>query len=316
MKQGAFYKPQFQRDYVWNQKQASRFIESLLMGLPVPGIFVYRLENGKHLIIDGLQRLTTLQWFYEGLFKGKEFTLTDVREPWNQKTHNTLPEADRLRLDDAIVHTTVFKQDFPDKNHRSVYEVFERINTGGMKLSAQEIRVCVNFVEAEKPSLMRLISQLNDIHDWRAIYGAKSLRLKDQELILRFLALKFNEANYQRPLRGFLDDFAEANRNLDDSTQAKFKEAFSKAISTMHDAVGTKAFRPQNAINAAVFDSVLVAVSDLLNSGPQDPAIVKDRYEKLLRMPEFQDSYSRSTADEDRLKNRLALARSAFGANP
>jgi hypothetical protein len=171
------------------------------------------------LIIDGLQRLTTLQWFYEGLFKGKEFTLADVREPWNQKTYKTLPEADRLRLDDAIVHTTVFKQDFPDKNHRSVYEVFERINTGGMKLSAQEIRVCVNFVEAEKPSLMRLISRLNDHPDWRAIYGAKSLRLKDQELILRFLALKFDEANYQRPLRGFLDDFAEANRNLDDTTR-------------------------------------------------------------------------------------------------
>ncbi len=177
MKSKAFYKPEFQREFVWNQRQASRFIESLLMGLPVPGIFIYRLDNGKHLIIDGLQRLTTLEMFYKGVFKNRTFALIDVREPWENKTYENLDEPERLRLDDSIIHTTVFKQDFPERDYQSVYEVFERINTGGMKLSSQEIRVCVNYVENSDNSLMTILKLLNEDESWRYIYGPRSLRV-------------------------------------------------------------------------------------------------------------------------------------------
>jgi len=214
MNTGAFYKPAFQREYVWSLKQASRFVESLLMGLPVPGIFVYRTEGGKHLIVDGLQRLITLQRFYSGLFGSHEFALQDVREPWTNKAYISLSEEDRLRLDDSIIHTTVFKQDYPDEDNQSIYEVFERINTGGLKLSPQEIRVCVSYVEDESSSLVSLLRKLNDNISWRKIYGPKSIRLKDQELILRFLAFKHNFASYKRPLRGFLDTFMARNKQL------------------------------------------------------------------------------------------------------
>lgn len=310
----AFYKPEFQREFVWNQRQASRFIESLLMGLPVPGIFIYRLDNGKHLIIDGLQRLTTLEMFYKGLFKNRSFNLMDVRDPWKNKTYNTLDEAEKLRLDDSIIHTTVFKQDFPDKDYQSVYEVFERINTGGMKLSSQEIRVCVNYVENSENSLMTLLSKLNEDKNWRFIYGPRSLRLKDNELILRFLAFLLERSSYKRPFRGFLDGFAARHRVVTLEERSRFTTVFASTIASVKNALGRSAFRPENAMNAAVFDAVMVTLAERFEAGNQlDSDAIKRKYAELMKDEEFNDVFRRSTADEDRLQKRFHLAKKILG---
>ena len=108
---GAFYVPEFQRSYVWTRPQASRFIESLLLGLPVPGVFLAKEEEtNKHLVIDGQQRLKSLQFFYRGYFRDNKFSLQKVDERWNGKSIDDLHEMDRLRLDDSIIHCTIFKQ--------------------------------------------------------------------------------------------------------------------------------------------------------------------------------------------------------------
>jgi hypothetical protein len=141
MKKGAFTIPDFQRKFVWTIRHASKFIESLLMGLPVPGIFLYKeAGTNKHLVIDGQQRLKTLQAFYDKKFRGQEFRLIGVRECWEGKTYADLEPSDALKLDDSIVHATIFKQDEPKDVLESIYFVFERINTGGIRLSPQEIR--------------------------------------------------------------------------------------------------------------------------------------------------------------------------------
>src|SRR5690606_22344893 len=81
LKSESFFVPKFQRRFVWSLKHASRFIESLLMGLPVPGIFLYReAQTNRHLVVDGQQRLRTLQYFYDGNFGEKKFRLRNVRE--------------------------------------------------------------------------------------------------------------------------------------------------------------------------------------------------------------------------------------------
>jgi len=101
--------PEFQRKYVWTLKQASRFIESLLLGLPVPGVFFAKeSDSGKLLIIDGQQRLRSLQYFYSGLFKGKEFRLTDVQPRYEGKTYKTLDGEDQLRLNDSVSELSHF----------------------------------------------------------------------------------------------------------------------------------------------------------------------------------------------------------------
>src|SRR5436305_3125266 len=110
--------PSFQRDYVWRQPEASKFIESLLLGLPVPMLF-FATETGsnKQIVIDGQQRLKTLQFFYNGIFNPRPgdknqrtFSLTKVQEPFEGLTYATLQEHDRLRLDTSIIHATTVKQ--------------------------------------------------------------------------------------------------------------------------------------------------------------------------------------------------------------
>src|SRR3984893_1761020 len=91
LKSEAFYVPKFQRRFVWSQRHASRFIESLLWGLPVPGIFLYKeAQTNRHLVVDGQQRLRTLQYFYSGLFLERKFKLIGVRSEWEGKSYSDL----------------------------------------------------------------------------------------------------------------------------------------------------------------------------------------------------------------------------------
>jgi uncharacterized protein with ParB-like and HNH nuclease domain len=117
IQRGDIYVPSFQREYVWSIKQASRFIESLLLGLPVPGIFLSRERSSQRLLVlDGQQRLFSLLYFYEGVFKStlKEFALTGLSSQFNGLTYRTLSSEDQRRLGDAIIHATVIRQDEPD----------------------------------------------------------------------------------------------------------------------------------------------------------------------------------------------------------
>jgi Protein of unknown function DUF262 len=312
MRTSAFYVPDFQRAFVWNQRQASRFIESLLMGLPVPGIFMFKdPSSSKHLIVDGQQRLKTLQLFYDGTFRERKFRLLDVADGWDGCTYEELHEDDRQRLDDSIIHTTIFKQDQPRDDKSSVYEVFERINTGGVKLSAQEIRSCVNHGR-----LIALLRELNSNTTWRGIYGKPSDRLKDQELLLRFFAFSVEGPQYKRPMRRFLNKFLDENDNLPTTKEKAIRETFEATIAVISESLGHAAFRPEKQLNTAVFDSVMIGLSRRLANKKQKPtgAAIKKAYEKLLANDEFRAAYSRATADEEQVKSRLKLATDAFSA--
>jgi hypothetical protein len=303
---GAFYIPPFQRSYIWTQNQASRFIESLLLGLPVPGIFLYK-EPGtnKHLVIDGQQRLRTLQFFFEGTFFEKRFRLTNISKRWEGKTYKELDEADHLKIDDAIIHATIFQQDEPKSGDSSIYFVFERINTGGIRLSSQEIRVCLNY-----GPFAQLLRELNEYDKWREIYGPVSKRLKDQELILRFFAFFFDDVKYERPMNIFLNDFMKFHRELRNRKEREFRDIFTRTIDIINSSIGNEAFRPSGTLNAAVFDSVMVAVARRLQaSALQRPEELGEQYKSLLRDHEYEEAYKRSTADEERVKRRLDLAK-------
>ena len=169
--------PDFQRGYVWSVTQASRFIESLLLGLPVPGIFLSRdMDSADLLVIDGQQRLKSLLYFYDGYINERVFRLKDVQDRFEGKTYKELDADDRQRLDDSIIHATIVKQDEPSEDNSSIYLVFERLNTGGLQLQPQEIRSAIY-----SGSFAALLKELNDLPAWRNVYGNRSVRLKDQE---------------------------------------------------------------------------------------------------------------------------------------
>ncbi|KAJ30998.1 DUF262 domain-containing protein, partial [Sulfitobacter pontiacus] len=123
LKNGTYHVPQFQRQYVWSQTDASKFIESLLLGLPVPGIFLYKESDTRNLVIDGQQRLKSLLKYSSGLFRDKKFKLTGLKTKWDGLSYTELDDDDRNRLEQAVVHATVFKQDTPTESMDSVYDL-------------------------------------------------------------------------------------------------------------------------------------------------------------------------------------------------
>lgn len=311
LRSGAFYIPPFQRAYVWERRQASRFIESLLLGLPVPGVFVAReSESSKHLIIDGQQRLKTLQFFFDNKFGGvdRKFRLTNVASKWNGLTIGNLGPDDKLRLEDSVLRVTIFKQDHPDDN-RSIYSVFERLNTGSSKLYPQEIRTCVNHGR-----FIDLLNELNANENWRSIFGPMSKRQKDQELILRFLAFYFEGDDYKGPMRTFLDQFIAKNRDLREPLGSEFRQIFTDTIQVAYEAIGDRAFRPiSKLLNAAVFDSVMVGIAKRIQLKPiSDLEQLKNAYETLLTDEQFVSGFTDRTSNVENVRTRFARACSAF----
>ena len=302
----------FQREFVWRKPQADRFIESLLLGLPVPGIFLVKEPNGKHLVLDGQQRLRTLESFYNGVFQGKEFSLENVQEQWKQKTYRTIHPDDRRRLDDSIIHATIVRQDEPTEDQSSIYLIFERLNSGGTFLQPQEIRVALYH-----GAFAALLSKLNDNNHWRALYGKKSPRLKDLELILRFFALLFYAASYRRPMKDFLNRYMAANRTLQKQSEEQLRSIFETTVSMIHRTVGVGAFRPKAAVNAAVLDSIMVGVASRQMSGPiTSEEKFNTAYKQLFANSQYQELTTRSTADEENVRKRVQLAKDAFAKVP
>ncbi|NJL90732.1 MAG: DUF262 domain-containing protein [Coleofasciculaceae cyanobacterium SM2_1_6] len=319
MQQGKIYIPNFQRNYVWNIKQASHFIESLLLGLPVPGIFLAEENDSQNLlVIDGSQRLRTLQYYYTGIFEdGKEFKLTDVQQRFMNITYNGLSYGDRRQLDESLLHATIVKQDEFNDNHSGIYLTFERLNTGGVSLTPQEVRSGIYHGYFKD-----VLAELNRNESWRAIYNNSSIpdkRLKDEELILRFMALFDLHQDYKKPMRNFLNNYMEANKK-ENTKLVINKDLFVKTIELIYRSIGNKAFRIRKKLNAAVFDSVMVGLATkIINSSDVDiqEETLKEIYDRLVHNEEFLTFVNTPrTTDDYAVKSRIDLAIKAFAEIP
>lgn len=304
----AFEVEAFQRKFIWTKVQCDRFVESLLLGLPVPGIFLVQQSDRRLLVLDGQQRLLTMKSFYDGVLSKKEFALDHVQEQFRGKTYQSLDDDERRTLDDAIIHATVIKKTAEDQDLSSIYTLFERLNSGGTRLSPHEVRVAL-----APGKLMQLVRRLNETPAWRAAFGSPSKILKDHELILRFIALMFSSGEYASPMKDFLTNYAKRNQNLEYEDAQTIEEAFVGSIVTIASAIGEKPFRISKALNAAIFDSVMVGVAKRLAAGsPPEPQKVAHAYHALLKNSDYQYAVGKATARDDQVKKRLRLATDAF----
>ena len=179
-------KPELQRKYVWSRAEASRFIDSILLGLPVPSVFFAKEPNETMLIIDGFQRIMTVYDYVKGVFSGdgKVFKLSNsenINVRWRGKAFAELDIEEKRRIRGTTIHAIIFEQKYP-RNDTGMFQIFERINTGGRTLKPQEIRNCVYQGKCNK-----LLFDLNKIEEWRELLGSKEedARMADLELILR-----------------------------------------------------------------------------------------------------------------------------------
>lgn len=302
LRRGDIAVPKFQREFVWPLPQASRFIESLLLGLPVPAIFLSReSDTQKLMVIDGQQRLKSLLFFYEGVLHGKEFRLHGVTREFEGLTYKTLEEEDRRRLDDSILHAIIIKQEDPGNDDSSVYMVFERLNTTSTALSPQEIRACVYH-----GSFNDYLAKANGNPDWREIFGKPSARQKDRELLLRFFALFHKLDSYKRPMKLFLNEFMDENRQLRRYSETTLNGVLEPTMALVNQTVGREAFRPQHALNASVTDAILVGVARRLQHGPvTDRNAFEVALDPVLKDDRFADLYTVGTTDPEKVRARI-----------
>ena len=303
--------PEFQRAFVWSKSKASRFIESLLMGLPVPGIFLYREKGSQKLrVIDGQQRLMSLQYYFEGTFKDttSKFTLQSLDSRFNGLAYNDLPDEDRRRLNDSIIHASIIQQEAPDDNGSSQYSIFERLNTTSTPLSSQEIRSAIYGGQFND-----LILELNDYDAWRTLFGNRSTRKRDEELVLRFLALYFRFDEYQPPMKSFLNQFMSDNRDMEIYEEPVMCDVFQETVKVILEKLGDRAFKPRRALNAAVQDSLMIAIARRLEKGAIN-ADITAKYESLMQNEEFRDLIYSQTSHLDNVRRRIQLATDAFAS--
>lgn len=295
--------PPFQRRFVWSLSQASRLIESFLLGLPVPSIFLYKEKRSqKLLVIDGQQRLKTIFGYFKNIFPDtkKPFYLKGVNSKWENKSFQDLNDPDKRRLKDSVLRAVIVEQLDP-KDNTSIFHIFQRLNTGGTTLKPQEIRNCIY-----RGKFNDLLNQLNHNKEWRKIIGLPTpdKRMRDVELILRFLALYYKYKEYKSPMKDFLSGFISDYKN-DENKVKEFKKIFEKTVSTIASQLNPHPFRIKTGLHAAVFDSIMAAFALNLNNIPRD---IKERHQKLLRDKEYEECVYKFTTVEEFVKQRIDMA--------
>lgn len=291
--------PKFQRDYVWDVKKASKLIESFLLGLPIPGVFLFRPKNSSEFqIIDGQQRIMSVIKFQDEKFDEKSiFRLKGVQPKYEGKKFSDLDPDIRFKFETLVLRATVIQQLSPDDD-TSVYQIFERLNTGGVNLNPMEIRQSVSF-----GPFLDVLKDLNSIPEWQEIIGQTKpdKRLRDVELVLRILALRYYREEYEKPMKNFLNRYMEFKRKNNRDFE-EVKNSFSAAVQSIHSQLGPKPFHLRGRLNYGILDSVFYAVIDHNVIG------LKEKYADLVEDASYIDAISFNTSDLSEITTRLQKA--------
>lgn len=299
--------PPFQRKYAWPPKKASKLVESFLLGLPVPQIFLYKEEETQYLlVVDGQQRLKTIYYFLQGKFPdGTDFYLRSVKPKWEGKKFDELTEPDKRRFKDSVLRATIFQQTDP-KDKSSIFEIFERLNTGGMALKEQEIRNCI-----VRGGINSFLKELNEYPNWRILFGKNEpdARMRDEEMILRFIALYENLDEYSKPMKEFLTDYMRLNKTISQNDKDRLSTLFKKTMDFILSSIGPSAFKIKAGVNVAVFDSISVALASI---DTQNIDNLSEKHKILLKNPSFLECVSKATTDREKVKRRIDIAIGTF----
>ena len=321
--EGELLKPELQRKYVWTRIEASRFIDSILLGLPVPSVFFAKEQNETMLIIDGFQRIMTVYDYVKGVFSGdgKIFKLSNtenINARWRGKAFAELDTEEKRRIRNTTIHAIIFEQKYP-RNDTGMFQIFERINTGGRILKAQEIRNCVYQGKCND-----LLFELNKHNSWRTILGldVEDSRMADLELILRYFAMRDlhirNEGQLKQiNLAKYLNQYMSEKTDSTEEDILDMKQDFIKMIDKVFELFGKNAFKNlkkesenfANKINPAIFDAISVATSHSIKLGYKfTEEDYLEKYKGLLKNEDFHRASSSRTTNIDNIKIRIQLA--------
>ena len=310
--------PDFQRkDGIWNPRTKSRLIESILIRIPLPAFYMDATDDEKWVVIDGLQRLTTLKMFVND--QSLKLSNLEFLTHLEGKTFNNLPRNLQRRIMETQVTTYLIEKGTPAAVK---FNIFKRINTGGLPLSLQEIRHALNIGKSTR--LLEELSKLPEFEE--ATAGSISdNRMADREFILRFLAFVIHPYREYRATEfdSFLSDVMEEINGMDEADLNSLKQKFSRAMKAAYQIFGNDAFRKRyradasrSLVNKALFESWSVNLSVLDDSQIQRLIDRKEQLkEKFIQLmneetpasePRFESAISQGTGDTRKVKRRFS----------
>lgn len=291
-------RPFYQRRPRWDAERQSRLIESFLINLPVPPIFLYEKSFNSYEVMDGQQRITAIKEFFGNKLKLKGL------QYWpelNGRTYDTLPKLVRAGVDRRSISSIVMlKESTPDDEDAARLReiVFERLNTGGIELERQEIRNALfhgefneMLLELSRHRVIRQAWNLPTYHEDEMQSGDSALlksnffrKMEDAELVLRFFALRHAE-HYTRGMQGFLDIYMGRASRMSSDTISQLRQLFENVIEAVDEIFGDHAFQPVNKetgtwtgrAQKAFYDAVTVGLSKNVDS----IEILKSRKEQV-----------------------------------
>ena len=337
--------PGFQRNFVWDLKRASKLIESLILGLPVPQLFLYESRD-KALLIDGQQRLMSMYYFKERRFPHKD-RRTDLRrifdehgkipedvlqdeeffQPFKLKLPESLPgqrnelgglsydtlDNYRYRLDTRPVRCITIKQNSPSEGDMAMYEIFNRLNSGGVNLTPQEIRSSMYHSE-----FYDMLNDINAEKGWRDILQSPNpdLHMKDIEILLRGFAMLIGGDEYRPSMAKFLNQFSKKCETNDHDQNERLRSLFRSFLNATCDLRSGIFINPSNnRFNIALFEAVFTATCQpaYRDGGPVDQALSAENIEKLRADAEFNAATQKATTQTENVKKRLKISSSILG---
>lgn len=315
--------PDYQRLFRWTPTQKSRFIESILLGIPTPAIFVAETEKGIWELVDGLQRLSTVLEFFgslkdaDGVTKPASRLVADegaALPAMNGKRFEDLSLRTRLSIRRAGCRVEVVKV---GSGRRMKYDLFERLNTGGARLSDQEIRNCI--FRAEAPKLVEFFDELAKYEPLQTHLGISENQqnaLYDRGLVLRFFALKNDLESFNHDVEPFITEYVhkvvDKEASFDEKAEA---DLFRRTIKAITEALGGDSWRhlrdgkAQGAFSPYVFDALTVAVAKNIDGIEKlTTADRAGRFNAVKTDEDFKGATGSGGNTKPRLLQRLAAA--------
>lgn len=299
--------PDFQRNQIWSDFQKSQFIESIILNFPLPPIYLNQTKEAKYIVIDGLQRTTALSDFYKG-----KYSLTDIRAlpKYNGMIFKELPETLQSKFEDKKLTIFVLKPSTPMK---VIYDLFNRINTGGTQLNRQEVRNCI-FIGKSTRLLKELA--MEEAFKKAIWWGVKDTRMKDREVVLRYLAFRWFD--FENAYKGDMSEFVEsAMRSINQMDELQIigiKADFIRTMGWTYKIWGRENFRiptdfTRGTINTAILESVGRFISfktdDFLELNKET---IHENYFLLIKDAKFKEAVTTSTSSRTHVFDRFSQA--------
>lgn len=299
--------PDYQRNYVWNNKKASLLIESVLLNIPIPVIYASEDQNGKWIIVDGLQRLYSLQRYFNNEFKLVDLeTLPEL----NGTKFSKLDESIQKKLERGELRLIVLQND-SDPNIQ--FDIFMRLNTGAVKLNEQELRNCL--YRGPLNSLIKEIVKENTTVS--KMIPTKTDRMFANELVLRYLAVSehYNRSkkkieNYDGRIKNLINGYMKTHQYDDENALDSIRKKFEVQIEKAYSVFGANGFKKNlktTKPNASLYECIMISfeeysINDLIDKKVEIRAMV----DKLLEDQQFLHSIDKATGNTEVLNSRLS----------